>query len=222
MNTQTLLQPLQEMWSTIAVNVPKFFVAIIIFAIGWMLAQLLYKLIAKGVAKLQLDKWLRPTGLNRAIERAGYKLDLAKVFAFLAKWLLIIIALQVSLDILSLDNITELLSGIISYIPRVIISIFILFIGFVVADFTKKIVKASTKMFNFKFSGLLSNIARIAIIVFALLITLNLLGIGATIVNTIFIGVVAMLSLAGGLAFGLGGQKAAADLIEKVKSEMHK
>lgn len=222
MTTDILLEPLHAMWLTIAINAPKIIFSIIVFVLGWILAQLIYKLIVKLISKLKLDSFLRPTGLNRIVEKAGYELNTAKVIAFLVKWFIIIIFLQVSLDILELYNVKDLLGGIINYIPQVILSIFILFIGFVAADLTKKIVRASTKMFNFKLSGLMGNIARIAVIVFSLLITLNLLGIGAFIVNTLFTGFVAMLALAGGLAFGLGGQKAAAELLEKVKSEMHK
>ena len=39
-------------------------------------------------------------------------------------------------------------------------------------------------------------------------------------IQILFIGVVAFLALAGGLSFGLGGQKAAADWIEKTKKEL--
>ena len=56
--------------------------------------------------------------------------------------------------------------------------------------------------------------------VFAFLAALNQLGIASSMINTLFVGVVAFLAIAGGLAFGLGGQEAAKDMIEKVKDEL--
>jgi hypothetical protein len=104
----------------------------------------------------------------------------------------------------------------------VILAAFVLFVGFIVADFVKKLVSGSSKLLNFHSSALLGSITRIAILVFTILIVLNMLGIGDEIVNVLFIGIVGMLSLAGGLAFGLGGRDAAAKAIEKFKHEIHK
>jgi len=129
---------------------------------------------------------------------------------------------MLTLDIMGLNSTRELLTGIIAYIPQVIIAVLVLFAGFLLADFVKKIIKGSTKMLNFKSAAMLGNIARVAILVFTVLIVLNLLGIGREIVNIILIGFVSMMALAGGLAFGLGGTTAAAKAIEDAKHALHK
>jgi hypothetical protein len=46
------------------------------------------------------------------------------------------------------------------------------------------------------------------------------LGIAGAFAQTLFTGIVAMLSLAGGLAFGLGGRDAAARYIEKLRDDI--
>ena len=77
-------------------------------------------------------------------------------------------------------------------------------------------------MLNFGSAAMLGNIARTAILVFTFLVVLNLLGIGREIINILLIGFVAMIALAGGLSFGLGGRDAAAKAIEDTKKAMHK
>ena len=77
-------------------------------------------------------------------------------------------------------------------------------------------------MLNVKSAAFLSNLARVAIMVFTVLIALNVMQVNSATINTLFTGFVAMFALAGGLAFGLGGQKAAAEAIEDIKSAMHK
>jgi hypothetical protein len=222
MNSEIYTQPFIELWTTVAVGLPRIVLALLVFIIGWIVAQLLYKVVAKVLTSLKIDEALASTGLAKLVERAGYRLNVGKFIGFLVKWFFVIAFLIISLDLLGLDSTKDLLTGIVSYIPQVILAAFVLFVGFIVADFTKKLVKSSTKMVNFKSAAMLGSIARIAIIVFTVLIVLNMLGIGQAIINTLFIGVVAMLALAGGLAFGLGGRDAAAKAIEDFKDSIHK
>ncbi len=222
METQIFTQPFVELWTTVAVSLPRIVLAILIFTIGWIIAHLIYKGIVALLQSAKIDEALEPTGLTKACEKAGYKLNVGKVLGFLLKWFVIIAFLVLALDILGLETTKGLLVGILTYIPQVILAAFVLFIGFVAADFVKKLVVGSSKMVDFKSSGTIGSVAKVAILVFTVLVVMNMLGIGREIINVLFIGVVAMLSLAGGLAFGLGGRDAAAKAIEKAKEAMCK
>lgn len=222
MNTEMYTQPFVELWTSVAVSLPRIILAILIFVIGWMLAHGIYKGIVKLFKEAKVDEALEPTGLTKAFEKAGYKLNIGAVIGFLVKWFVVIAFLILGLDILGLETTKGLLVGIVSYIPQVILAAFVLFIGFVAADFAKKLVIGSSKMVNFKNSGTIGSVTKVAILVFTILVVLNMLGIGRDIINTLFIGVVAMISLAGGLAFGLGGRDAAAQAIEDAKKALNK
>jgi len=222
MTNEIYTRPFVELWSAIAYSLPRIVLAIVVFLIGWIIASLVYKGVVKLVKSLKIDQALEPTGLSSAFQRAGHPLNVGKVIGFLVKWFIIIAFVVLALDLLELNSIKQLLMGIASYIPQVILAAFVLFVGFIVADFVKKLVSGSSKLLNFHSSALLGSITRIAILVFTILIVLNMLGIGDEIVNILFIGIVGMLSLAGGLAFGLGGRDAAAKAIEKFKHEIHK
>lgn len=211
-----------DLWFTIAMGLPRVLLAVIVFIIGWMISKLVFKAIVKICASLKLDTFFQPTGIARAIEHAGYKLNIGRVLGYLVKWFIIIVFLMTSLDILGLQSTRIILAGILNYIPQVIVAIFILFIAVILGDFVKKVIKGSTKILNFKASALLGNIARISILVFALLLALDVLNIGREIVMIVFIAAVSMISLAGGLAFGLGGRDAAARAIEKAQKELNK
>jgi hypothetical protein len=82
------------------------------------------------------------------------------------------------------------------------------------------VVKGSIKSANLGFADTASLIVRWSIITFTILAALAQLQIAENMINTLFIGLVVFLALAGGLAFGLGGQKAAAEVIENVKKEL--
>jgi len=217
---EVFLNPFSELWSGILVFIPKFIVALVVFIIGWVIAKVVYKAIVKLAKTLKIDEKVRP--MAGGIERAGYKLKIGNVIGFLVKWFIVIGALTIALDLLGLESTKGLLIGIIAYIPQVVIAIFVLMAGMAVADFVKKLVQGSTKMLNVKSATFLSNLAKTTVVIFTALLSLNVIGFDSEIITILFMGAVVMIALAGGLAFGLGGQKAAAEAIEDIKASMHK
>lgn len=218
-SSEIFIKPFMAIWAQVAVFVPKFIVAIIVFIIGMIIANTLYKLIVKAFGS-KLDDMMRP--LAGVIERAGYKLRVGHIVGWLVKWFFVVVTLIIALDILDLNQVQGFLTYIALYIPRVIIAAFVVFAGYILGDFAKKLVKGSTKMVNFKSAAMLGNMTRTVIIVFACIIALEQVGIGTAIIQTLFTGLVAMIAIAGGLAFGLGGKDAAKEAIEDVKSSMNK
>ncbi|MFT7327972.1 MAG: hypothetical protein ACI870_000147 [Crocinitomicaceae bacterium] len=218
-NSDTLLAPFHELWAQVSLWFPKLLVALVILIIGFFVARVVYKTIVKLFGS-RLDAAIRP--LVGAVERSGYHVKVGHVVGWILKWFIIIAVVLLSLDILELSAARELLVIIVGYIPKVIGAIIVLLGGFVLADFVKKITKASTKMLNIKSSSMLATLARTAIIVFSFLAAMSLLGIGDIIINALVIGFVTMIALAGGLAFGLGGRDAASKAIEEAKHALHK
>ncbi len=217
---ETLTQPFINLWGSFVIGLGMILPALIAIALGLFFGKGFYKIIVKILKKAKIDELAKP--FAGAVERAGYQLHISHLIAWLVKWFIIIASLIIALDFLKLQSAQELLTGIVAYIPQVIIAIFILFAGFLLGDFVKKIIKTSTKMLNFKSAAMLGNIARTAVVVLSILLAMDLLGIGQNIIMTLFVGVVAMLSLAGGLAFGLGGQNAAQRAVEDIKNSLHK
>jgi len=109
---------------------------------------------------------------------------------------------------------------VLGYLPQVIAAVLILLIAAVIADAMQKVVVGSAKAAEIKAANLLGAITRYSIWIFAILIALSQLGIAPQFMYTLFTGIVAMLALAGGLAFGLGGRDAASQYIEKVKHDI--
>ena len=67
---------------------------------------------------------------------------------------------------------------------------------------------------------MLGTIAKYSVWVFAFIIALGQLGVADYYMSVLFTGIIAMLSIGGALAFGLGGKEAAARFISKVGEEV--
>ncbi len=212
---------LKNIWFAIAGFVPEFLAAIVIFVVGWIIAVILGKLVAQVIRMTRVDTALKAARVDQVIEKAGFHLDAGLFVGTLVKWFFIIVALVAALDVLGLSSVTAFLQNVVlSYLPSVIVAVLIIMVAAVVAEAMQKIVVGSARAADIKSANLVGNITKWAIWAFAILTALLQLGIAVTFINTLFTGIIIAVSLALGLAFGLGGQDAAAKYIEKVKGDV--
>ncbi len=212
---------LQSLWMGFIAFVPNLIIAIIVFIIGWMVGSVVGKALAQVIDALKINKAFESAGANKMMERAGMKLNVGGFIGGLVKWFIIVVFLMTSLEVLHLTQVNDFLREVVlNYLPNVIIAALILIVATVVADAMKKVVTGSAKAANVRSANLLGTITRYAIWIFAFIIALSELGIAAQFMQVLFTGLIAMLAIAGGLAFGLGGKDAAARSIENMRGEM--
>jgi small-conductance mechanosensitive channel len=212
----------QTLGTGIAVFVPKFIVALFLFLVLWWVAVALGKLVEQVVRSLKIDSVLEGLGAEEPLSRAGYKVNTGAFIGGLVRWFFIVLALLVAVDILQLTAVSEFLSNVVlNYIPNVIVAAVIIIAAAVLADIAQKVLRASAQAAKMPSAHLIGAIAKWSIWIFALLAAFYQLGIAGPLIQTLLTAFVAMLALAGGLAFGLGGKEHAAQFIEKLKRDMH-
>lgn len=212
---------LQNLWVSFATFVPKFLFAIVLFIVGWVVASIIGKAIAQVVSALKVDRALESAGVDDVVERAGFKLNTGAFIGGIVKWFIIVVFLVASLNILGLNEVTSFLrDNVLGYLPHVLVAALVLVIATVIADFIGNVVRASARAGGFRSANFLGTLSRYAIWLFAFIIALGELGIAAAYMQIIFTGLVAMLAIAGGLAFGLGGKDAAANAVSHLRDRV--
>lgn len=204
----------------VASFLPQLIAAIIAFLIGWLIAVLLGRVAYHIVKVLGVNKALASLGLGRLFERSGLRLDAPKFFYEVVKWFFIIVALLAATNILGLVEVSQFLTEVLFYIPNVLIAAIILLAGALVAKFLAGLVRASVKAADLASANLLAAATRWVVIIFAILAALVQLRVAADIVRIVIVGLVAGGSLAFGLAFGLGGKKAAEDALNDLRKRI--
>ncbi len=215
-----LTASLQSIWLGVANFIPTLLAAITIAIVGWIIGAIFFKLVESLVRFAKVDNALKAAGLDKIVEKAGFRLNSGYFLGKLVEWFFIIVFLVAAFDIFGLTQVTMFLSSVLGYLPQVIVSVLIILIAALVAEAMQKVVMGSAKTAGLKSANLAGTIAKWAIWVFAVLIAVQELGIAVSFINTLFTGIVIAVALALGLAFGLGGQSAAADYIEKIKGEI--
>lgn len=210
----------QNLWSGFVLFLPSLFGALVIFFVGLVIASGVGKIVEKLIDALKLDHLLNQLGLGRLLERADMRLRSGHFLGILVQWFFIIVALLAVSDILRLAAFSDFLRQVLLYVPNVVIAVLIMLAGVVIAAFLAKLVRASVLAARLHSAHFLGALTKWTVLIFSFLAALSQLGVAGALVNTLIMGFVAMLALAGGLAFGLGGRDAAAAWLEKLRSEM--
>lgn len=115
---------LQRVWSGVENFVPNLVIAIIILAIGWILAVLVERLVEHLFKALKVDTALRSAGLEDVVERAGHKLNSGLFVGALVKWFIIVVFLEgsASFEVLGLTQFSIFLNQVVGYLPQVIVA----------------------------------------------------------------------------------------------------
>jgi hypothetical protein len=216
----TIILSFQEMSAGAIAFIPNLVISLIILLAGWIVGMVLGKVVMHIVDGLKVDQALKGAGVEEFLQRAGFSLSAGAFLGALVRWFVIIVFLIASLDIIGLTQVTVFLQEVVLlYVPQVIVAVLILIVAAMVADAVQRLVVGAAKAGRISSAHFLGTVARYAIWIFAILTALFQLGVAGPFIQTLFTGVIIAFSLAVGLAFGLGGQYAAAEYIEKLKRD---
>jgi len=219
--SDAIIGSLSGLWIQFATFLPNLIAALIVFFVGWAIAVAAGRLVEKLLVVLRINAAFENLkGLKGAAQRAGLHINVPLLVGEIVKWFLIIVTLLAATDILGLDEISSFLTSVLLYIPNVVVAALILIIAVVLANFVYRTVVASITAAGFESANIIAAVSKWAIIVFAILAALTQLNVATTLIQTIVTALFAMLALAGGLAFGLGGRDLAAKWLKKFEADL--
>lgn len=196
--------------------IPNFFGGLVILIVGLLIGSIVKQLILTVVTFSKIDLLFHKTKLIKKEEVNVW----VEVLSEILKWMLIVVFLVPTLEIWGLSRATTVVNQILFYLPNVVVAVVIAFVGILAANLTADLVRHSVKTMGSTASNSLAVFTRGTIMFFTILVVLNQLGVAQDLIKILFTGIVAMLSLAGGLAFGLGGKDLAKEVLEELKNKL--
>ena len=195
---------------------PKLIGAVIILVAGWFLAKFLAFLVIRGLKVVNFNIVTEKSGIDGFLKKGGIKKNTIDILGLLVYWLVILGTLLIAFNALGLAVVSELFREITRFIPHVIVAVLILSIGLYFARFMADTVIAYGKNVGLQDAEMIGRLTRWAIVVFVFLLALGQLNIADRYLQPAFLIILSGIVLGLALAFGLGGQKWAADQIDKL------
>jgi hypothetical protein len=218
-----LLEPAKTVLSQISQFLVNVLLVVIILLIGWIIAKIIKTLVTKLLRSIKLDQLSDQINLDSVLAKGGISYSLSELIGVICYWLALLITFVVAVNAIGLTVAADLLNRVVLYVPNIIAAVFILILGMFVATLLSNIVKTAANNAGVSQAKLLGKVVEVVVIIFAVAMTLEQLGIATKIIELAITVVLASLGLGLALAFGLGCRDLAAkyisELIESLKSK---
>jgi len=188
--------------------------AFITFFIGWLIARFARFLAPKLLALLRFDRFSEKTGITGFLKKGNVGHSPSKLVGLLLYWFLMIIVLSNTVARLDLGAASSISTWISSALPRSIAAGIIVVIGIVVVIFLSNFFITIAKNAAIHSPVLIGKAIRYIGFIVVATMALDQLGLGQTIISTIFVLLFAAVAFGLALAFGLGCKDMAKKFME--------
>ena len=185
--------------SEVARFVPQFLLFLVILIVGLLIAKAIQKALSALLTRIGFDRWVERGGVKRAL--AGSKLDASDIVAKIIYYALVLLVLQFAFGVFGPNPVSDLLTDIVAYLPRIVVAIIIVIVAAAIAAAVKSLIHGA--LGGLSYGRTLGNLAGILIIGIGIIAALNQVDIAVTVTTPILIAVLA--AIAGVIIVGVGG-----------------
>lgn len=210
-----LMDASREFLHQTAAFLPKLLLALLVVAIGWLIAKALRFAVERALRAINFNVLTERAGTDNFLRQTGMRCDTTTLFGLVAFWLVVLAALIIAFNGMGLTYITDLLGRVVLFAPKLLIAMLIVVFGSYCARFVGTAVQNYCEEAQIPDADMLGRLVRYAIMLFVVMIAISQIQIGGDIVQRTFLIILAGLMLAIALAFGLGGREWAASLLQR-------
>jgi hypothetical protein len=191
---------LSEAWSRIVVFAPKLLGFLVILIIGYFVAKIIAKIVDRLLERVGFDRWVERGALKQALDRS--KFDASDVMATIVFWTVFLLVLQLAFGVFGSNPVSDLIAGLVAYLPKVFVAVLILVVTAAVAKVVSELLQATLGAVSG--GAWIARGAGIAILVVGIFAALNQLEIAPEIVNGLFYAILAI--IVGSAIVAVGGR----------------
>jgi hypothetical protein len=214
---EALVVSWSQVWTAFLQVLPTVLGAIIIFAIGLVLAYWAKRLVGEFLRIVKLDKVSKSAGIDAYLAKADIKLDAIGLISTLVEWLIVLVFFLAVVDILGLTVVSTVLTRVLGYVPNILAAVLIFGAGYIVANLVDGLVRGALVSVDHDAAKPLGKVARWVIMLIAFFAAVEQLQIAQGLISTFFQGLTYTLVLVIGLSVGLGSK----DLVSKVLNDWY-
>ncbi len=206
-----------EVWSSFIRVLPSILGAIVVFAIGLILAYWAKRLVMELLKVSRFDKLTKSAGIDKYLGKADIKLSFVELLGTIVEWIVILVFFLAVVEILGLSVVSQVLLGVLGFIPNLLAAVLIFAAGYIVGGLVDGLVRGALVSVDHDIAKPLGRLARWVIILIALFAAVDQLKIAQGLVATFFQGLTYTIVLVVGLSVGLGAK----DLIGKILNDWY-
>jgi hypothetical protein len=190
---------LTDMWRSVLLFVPKAIGFLVIMLVGWLIARGVRSLVQRLLQRVHFDRGVERGPVARAM--AGSKYTPSMIVGLIAYWAVLLFTLQLGFGLWGPNPVSDLISGIVAWLPRAAIAIVIVVVAVAIGNAVRDLI--SNALSGLSYSRVLANVAFAFILGLGLIAALNQIGVATAITTPLLVATLA--TIGGILIVGVGG-----------------
>ncbi len=215
------IEPLQAFLVDLVHFLPRLLLAIAVLFAGWLIGRVLRVGAVKALRAVNFHVITEQAGVDRALKHSGADRDTTDILGIVVHWTVLLVALILACNTLGLVQVGNLIERVLLLVPSLIVAVLVIALGAYFARFVAAALEAYCRSAGLADASLLGRLVFYAIVVFVVLAALDQLSITGELVRLSFLIVLSGVVFGLALAFGFGGRRWAADLLERWRSASH-
>ena len=199
--------------SQIIAFVPTIILAILLLGLGYLLAKVVSIATIRFLQLVGFDNLINRTAVQTLLERSGTKQKISELLGMIGFWIIFLVFLIKASDTLGLSMVSDALTGLANYIPKIGIAVLVLIIGLIAANFVRELITMTCSSAGITHGTMVAQAVYVAVVLLIVVTAIDVLGIDTELLNNTIVILLAGLIGGAALSFGLGSRNAVANLI---------
>jgi hypothetical protein len=212
-----LIESLSATWTQIQLFLPRLLGALLLLALGWIVATIVRRLLVRVLLLLRVDAAAERAGIEDFLLRGGVRFTTVTLVAQIVYWGLFLVVVLTVFNVLGVPIPASTIEQIAGYLPNVMVALVIVIFGSLLARFARGALLTYLNNVGMEGAASYAMLAQGAIFAFVVTLALSQLKIGGAVLVSAFQLAFGGLCLALALAFGLGGREWAARIFERLE-----
>lgn len=212
----TFLDSLQRFWQQFLMLVPMLGGTLLLLVAGLVIAQLVRRIALRVLKLIRINAIAELTGFENMLLKGGVPFTTASLIAGACYWFVLLSFLVAALNNFNPQLAEDLLLRLTVHLPGVFVGIVALSVGLFFSRVLRGMLTAYLNNIGVAGADLIGTIGQYVVLAFVTFVALEQLGVGGVMLTTTYQFVFGALCLAFGLAFGLGGKDAAANVLNRI------
>lgn len=214
-----MVEPFEKFYEKVIVFLPNLFTSLILLIFGFCLGFFVKWIFVRIFKAMNLEGLSQKIGMKDALSRSGFREPLSLILSRILKWLTIITFIIVAMQNLSIPTVEHLIEKVFLYLPNIFIAGFVLFLGYILANFLGRAALIASVNAGMATAGMIGRAVKLTVFILSCTMALEQLGIGKDTIVIAFAIVFGGIVFAVSIAFGLGGKDIAGDYLRKKMKE---
>ena len=205
---------MQELARNFAHLLPRLLATLIVALLGWVIAYAL-KVVVRGILRIaKFDKLSDNAGATQILNKLALPSS-SELLSRVVFWVVLLGFILLGVQVLEIVGLQEYISRFFLYLPRLFVALFIVFFGLVAANFFSRAALLAAVNADSPSPGLLATLIRTIIVIFAVTMAFEQLGLAERTILIAFAIAFGALMLGLAIAFGMGGRDLAKQFLER-------